>query len=352
MSKKFLVPIDLTKNELQNAVFQRLASPPSSPEQGQFYYDTGDDTVYVFDGADWMPIGSDPSVDSDEVDNVSDVPGATVSDALEALDGDIAAVETTVADHDTRIGAAEADIVNLQSDKADITYVDNLVQGLSWKEAVRVASTANIDLTTALDDGSVVDGVTLATGDRVLVKNQTDPEYNGIYVVPASGEASRSDDALDADEIEGMVVFVEEGTANADTSWVLSTNGPIVVDTTELTFAQLNGGTVPQATTTTQGKVELATQAEAEARTDPDRAMTPASAVNFPVKKTFTIGNGSATQIDVTHNLGTKEVITQVRQASDDAVVECDITNFSTTVVRLNFTVAPGSNALKVVVMG
>src|SRR4029450_10034688 len=105
---------------------------------------------------------------------------------------------------------------------------------------------------------------------------------------------------------------------------------------------------VDRATSSTLGLAEYATSSEAEARTATDVALTPASAVNFPVKKTATIGDGASTQIDVTHSLGTKEVITQVRQASDDAVVECDITNFSTSVVRLNFATAPATNALKV----
>jgi hypothetical protein len=91
-----------------------------------------------------------------------------------------------------------------------------------------------------------------------------------------------------------------------------------------LTFALVNGGAVPLATTSVAGKIQLATSTEAEAKSAADRGLTPASVVNFPVKKTFTIGDGSSTQIDVTHSLSTKDVITQVRQASDDAVVDCD----------------------------
>lgn len=129
-----------------------------------------------------------------------------------------------------------------------------------------------------------------------------------------------------------------EGSANVTTVGTLASgNATAIVDA---------------ASTTVSGKSELATAAEAEARTDAVRSVPPLALANFPVKKIFTIGDNSATQIDVTHSLGSKEVITQVRQASDDVVVECDITNFSTTVVRLNFTVAPATNALKVVVMG
>ena len=103
---------------------------------------------------------------------------------------------------------------------------------------------------------------------------------------------------------------------------------------------------VDRATSTTLGLAEYATSGEAEARSDTTVALTPASVVNFPVKKTFTVGDGSATSIALTHNLGTKEVVTQVRQASDDAVVECDIVNTSTTVTTLSFAVAPTTNAI------
>ena len=69
-----------------------------------------------------------------------------------------------------------------------------VVNGLSWKQPVRVASTANVAIATGLENGDSIDGVTLATGNRVLLKNQTAPEENGIYVVVASGAASRSSD--------------------------------------------------------------------------------------------------------------------------------------------------------------
>lgn len=103
-------------------------------------------------------------------------------------------------------------------DAANKLYVDNALEGLKPKQAVRVATTANIDLSTDLENGDSIDGVTLATGDRVLVKDQSDPEDNGIYVVVASGAASRStdfDSLSPIDEINKAYVPVQEGSANA-----------------------------------------------------------------------------------------------------------------------------------------
>jgi hypothetical protein len=116
-------------------------------------------------------------------------------------------------------------------------YVDNAITGLDMKQSVHAATTANI----TLSGTQTVDGVALIAGDRVLVKNQTTASQNGIYVVSA-GSWTRSIDADDAAEVtSGLYVFVEEGTANGDTGWVLSTNDPITIGTTALTFVQFSG---------------------------------------------------------------------------------------------------------------
>jgi hypothetical protein len=108
-----------------------------------------------------------------------------------------------------------ADPVNSQ-DVATKNYVQLIAMGLKPKQAVRAASLgANINLASALINGAIVDGVTLVTGDRVLVKSQTLPQENGIYIVAASGAASRSEDMNSIspiDEFNGAWVPVQEGT--------------------------------------------------------------------------------------------------------------------------------------------
>lgn len=100
-------------------------------------------------------------------------------------------------------------------------YVETLVQaGVSRRlEAVRVATTANGTLATAFDNGSTIDGVTLATNDRILIKDQSDATVNGVYIVQASGAPVRATDADAIAELYNSVVFVTEGTANAGTTW-------------------------------------------------------------------------------------------------------------------------------------
>jgi len=127
-------------------------------------------------------------------------------------------------------------------DAATKSYVDSAAQGIDWKASVRAATTANVTLASALENGDVLDGVTLATGNRVLVKNQTTGSENGIYVVKSSGAPDRSTDCDTAAELtSNFAVFVEEGTANADQGYVLTNDGAITVGTTALTFTQFTG---------------------------------------------------------------------------------------------------------------
>lgn len=122
------------------------------------------------------------------------------------------------------------------------TALGNAYDGLSYKASVRVATTANVDLTSALVDGATIDGVTVATGDRVLVLAQTDETENGIYVVVASGAASRSTDADSDDKVApGMSTFVSEGTANGDKRFTLITDAPIVLGDSDLIFTETSG---------------------------------------------------------------------------------------------------------------
>jgi len=123
-------------------------------------------------------------------------------------------------------------------DAATKAYVDATKQGLDVKDSVRAATTSNI----TLSGTQTVDGVSLLAGDRVLVKNQTSASQNGIYDVVSGGSWTRSADAnADAEVTSGMFVFVEEGTSNADSGWVLTTDGSITLGTTSLAFTQFSG---------------------------------------------------------------------------------------------------------------
>ena len=132
-----------------------------------------------------------------------------------------------------------ADPVNAQ-DAATKGFVEATAQGLDVKDSCVAATTANITISTALNNGDTLDGVTLSTNDRVLVKDQSTPSQNGIYIVGSS--PARADDLAAGANAAGMFTFVEQGTVNADNGFVCTSNsGSAVVGTNNLTFAQFSG---------------------------------------------------------------------------------------------------------------
>jgi hypothetical protein len=132
-----------------------------------------------------------------------------------------------------------ADPVNAQ-DAATKGFVEATSQGLDVKDSCVAATTANITISTALNNGDTLDGVTLSTNDRVLVKDQSTASQNGIYIVGAS--PARADDLAAGADAAGMFTFVEQGTVNADNGFVCTSNkGSAVTGTNNLTFAQFSG---------------------------------------------------------------------------------------------------------------
>jgi len=263
--------LDLQKNELRNATIQVLATPPSSPATGQIYYnsDSNDGPVglMVYNGSAWESVGSIDSLQGTAPIQVSLANGvATISilAADGAAAGSMSAAHYTLVNNATDANTASTIVkrdasgnftagtvtatsvtisgsVTNATDAATKAYVDSVATGLDVKASVRVATTANVDLSEALENGDVIDGVTLATGNRVLVKNQSTGSQNGIYVVQASGAAVRATDAdADAEVTPGLFTFVEEGTANGNTGWVLTTDSPITVGSTALAFSQFS----------------------------------------------------------------------------------------------------------------
>ncbi|HTE22284.1 MAG TPA: hypothetical protein VK674_04560 [Candidatus Limnocylindria bacterium] len=126
---------------------------------------------------------------------------------------------------------------SLAQDAATKAYVDATAQGLDVKQSVRAATTANI----TLSGGQTIDGVSVVSGDRVLVKDQSTAQQNGIYVAAVGAWVRAADANSSAEVTAGLFTFVTEGTANGNFGFVLATDDPIVLDTTALTFTQFSG---------------------------------------------------------------------------------------------------------------
>jgi hypothetical protein len=149
---------------------------------------------------------------------------------------------------------------SLGSDVTTKTYVDDLVAGLKTRIITRLATTANLDLATDLENGDTLDGVSLVTGNKILVKDQTNQTQNGIYIVPASGAASRDPDFDTVAELAGQLVIVQEGSTNADKIYLCTTDNSGSIGSVNITFSQVQPqftGTVSSVAVADAGSSEF-----------------------------------------------------------------------------------------------
>lgn len=148
---------------------------------------------------------------------------------------------------DTDATLAAASDAKLATQKAVKSYVDNLANGLRYKQPAKMATTVNGALATAYANGQIVDGIMLTTGDRILIKNQTTSSENGIYTVNASGAPTRAADADTSVELVSATLLVSEGIVNADTQWNCTNNFPFTLGTASVGFVQITGAGIQSA---------------------------------------------------------------------------------------------------------
>lgn len=261
MATKFVTNLDLNQNQLVNATFEVLSTDPSSNNfEGRMIYNSTEDTIKVYTGSAWRKMlhGVQSGGSYTDAITISESNG-TVTLTLNLADTDSAGLLSSAfwnmlndaTDSATASKLAKRD-ANGNLKVADPTapehaatkaYVDAARSGLDVKQSVRAATTGPINLSTDLENGDTLDTtVTLATGDRVLVKNQSTASENGIYVVQASGAAVRATDFDGTGEVSGgAFTFVEEGTVNADSGWVVTSNGALTVGTSSIAWAQFSG---------------------------------------------------------------------------------------------------------------
>jgi hypothetical protein len=403
-------PLDIVKNELRNAVVQNLGTAPAAPVKGLLYFNSADNTLYWYDGTQWIAAkaaaGAIPS-DTVTTEAIGDapVPGSstlfsrgdhkhgmpafaavTVEQTFGSASSNGASTSLARADHAhgnpthdnaahatisrSALGVPTADLpmggfklINLGSPTAgtDATtkaYVDAAISGLAWKDTVRAASTANVALTGLV----AIDGVTPVANDRILLKAQTAPAENGIWLA-ASGAWARAADAAAAADLLNAAVFVSEGTVNADTAWVMTTNAPITVGTTGLTWAQFGAGAVYSAgagltltgNTFDVGAGSGITVAADTVAVDTTVIATQAyvtTAVTGMTKKYAAALTGTASPETVTHNLNTRDVHVQVLNGATPYTaveVDWDAATVNTVTIRYNPNLGAG---YRVVVLG
>lgn len=233
---------------------------------------------------------------------------------------------------------------------ATVAQLEAAIAGLAWKDSVRVATQANLNLTAP---GASVDGVTMVAGDRFLARAQTAGADNGIYIWNGAAVAAvRAADAASFPDLEQAVVTVEEGTSAGTTYRQTAVNGTIgVTSVAWVTF----GTAAPTASETVAGIAEIATQAETDAGADDARFITPLKLKTSPHaarRYATTFGDGSNTSYDLNHNLGTRDVIATIYLAAspyDEIWCEIEHKDGNTLTVKTN--VAPTTNQYRIVVL-
>lgn len=239
-----------------------LASRPAAAaaNSGMLYYATDVDLAYISDGSTWTTVVFDHGTgltglsDDDHPQYVLRSIATTKGDLI-VRDGS-ALVRLPVGANDLPLVADSSDAEGLvykvlpiagggtgaTSASAALTALGGVAQttidARTFKNVVRVATVANGTLASAFENGDTVDGVVLATGDRILIKDQTAGAENGIYTVNASGAPTRATDFDASDEIRGAVMIVQSGTINANTLWMNTNTSAVTVGTTALTFVR------------------------------------------------------------------------------------------------------------------
>jgi hypothetical protein len=240
-------------------------------------------------------------------------------------------------------------------DAANKRYVDGVAQGLDVKQSVRVATTAAGTLASSFENGDTIDGQTLATNDRILIKNQAAPEENGIYTVNASGAPTRALDANTWGELISAFVFVEIGTANADTGWVSTVDAGGTLNTTAVTFAQFSGaGTYTGGAGLTLSGTTFAVGAGTGIAVNADDVAVLRTDANgrVPLRYSATYGDGAATSYNIDHNLNSLSIDYRVWRVSDGKEIQVDATVSTVNRLIVAHNVAVASNAMRVVVIG
>jgi hypothetical protein len=480
MSRKFLVGIDLNKNELQNAVVQNLGTAPASPLAGQIYFDTVDNELYYYTGTTWestqanaqvtygllagrpaageagrlyyatdnyllyfddgstwtqidnfgtvtaqtsygatsgngsstnfaradhthgtpplsgttpqaLSVGNTGAVGTgtapareDHVHEMPDFGNVSAQTSFGASSGNGSSADLARADHThgtpTHDNAAHS-AINLSAlavptanvpfatykitglgnptddqDAATKYYVDQAVQGLTWKVAANLLSVVNAPLTGSTGTLNIDTYGALTSADagyRIVLTNQTTDADNGIYVYNDNGTSytlTRAADGTPYTELIGATIYIQEGTTKAGTSW--SQANHYLTSFADQDWVQIAG-------------VGIYTAGNGIAITDNVIAADPGtgitvngSGINIDTAVVVTkyaanVGDGTNTSYTITHNLGTKDVIVSIYDNSSPyAEVICDVQHTSTTAITLLFSVAPTSNQYRVVVHG
>jgi hypothetical protein len=362
MAKKVLVNLDLSKNQILNVALHNLASAPSSPVAGQIYYNTTDSAIYYWDGTQWVNVSGDISAviagagltgggTSGSVTLDVNVDNATIE-----ISGDTVRVKdlgiTTAKLNDgavttIKIGANQVTLAKL-AQIANNTIIGNTSGGAATPSEVVIVT----DLASA-------SSTTLATS--AAIKSYIDTNVGNLGNLEGGWDASTGSFPIGSAPVAG--------TKKGDYWYVTvaGTTGGVAFNVGDVIIAKIDSASTSsaadwiqlevnrdQATETTLGVAEIATQSEVNTGTDDQRIVTPLKLKTLLDNRTggyaANIGNGSATSYAVTHGLNTIDVIVMLKDNTTLEEVFADVVITDVNTVTVSFAVAPASNAYRVVI--
>lgn len=345
MSKRFLVNIDLQKNELQNVAIHNLAVAPATPVDGQIYFNTSDERYYLRQSTGWKDV-------TGRLDDI-----LTNTNALSITDNG----DGTLTIDAGNASGAQAGLMSTAHFN-DLTNATSLNTPNTLVERDASGDFAANDLTTnAVIINETIDGLTplnhavhkgyvdalVASGTRIIgsIDCSLNPDYpvsvaGDTYYVSVAGRIGGGAGPLI--DVGDMIISVVDSLGGTDAAvgsdWIIVEHN------------------ITGASETVAGVIEIATQAEVNTGTDDLRAVTPLKLVTYVAsqisggKHGADVGNGAATSIVVNHALGTIDVHVQIKDNSTLELVECDVDITDANNITLTFNVAPAVSAYRVII--